>query len=32
MGFDVIPGALFDVGAEGEWDNLYNGWPTVVQV
>mmetsp|Transcript_89748 Transcript_89748/g.131382 ORF Transcript_89748/g.131382 Transcript_89748/m.131382 type:complete len:433 (+) Transcript_89748:44-1342(+) len=24
-------GALFDVGAEGEWDSLFNAWPTVIQ-
>lgn len=25
-------GAVFDVGEEGEWDSLLNGWPQVVQV
>ena len=28
---DHHSGALFDVGAEGEWDSLYNAWPTVIQ-
>jgi len=28
---DHHSGAVFDVGQKGEWDHLFNAWPTVVQ-
>ena len=28
---DHHSGALFDVGAQDEWDHLFNAWPTVIQ-
>jgi len=28
---DHHSGALFDVGQQGEWDHLFNAWPSVIQ-